>query len=330
MKKSFSIQDCLWAALAFIVILGKKFTRTKNRVRGAISLSLLSLSLHRIKKPLFSRNSLGAARTRATRLFKRPFLTQNHILAVIVILTGLVLAAGAFVLWPAYTSPESRFYTSAIGFLKVQRLLGIEMQAEAQHPVLHDFMTPVLGDGTLQCDFYNVPLVPSAQVTALHTEEGDQVKAGALLADLDDTEAVLNLQSAQLALDSANAQRARVEAGSVNTLVAERPDRDQVALDGLEKVLKVAQARVKVYSTLQGSGASSRIELINAQTELASAQLNYSQAQVDMRASSAGFPQSKEIAQNTVNTAQNLLKQRRKSLNIITSSPRPPAPSTGC
>ena len=38
MKKSFSIQDCLWAALAFIVILGKKFTRTKNRVRGAISL----------------------------------------------------------------------------------------------------------------------------------------------------------------------------------------------------------------------------------------------------------------------------------------------------
>ena len=291
------------------MILGKKFTRTKNRVRGAIS-----LSLHRIKKPLFSRNSLGAARTRATRLFKRPFLTQNHILAVIVILTGLVLAAGAFALWPAYTSPESRFYTSAIGFLKVQRLLGMQMQAEAQHPVLHDFMTPVLGDGTLQCDFYNVPLVPSAQVTALHTEEGDQVKAGALLADLDDTEAVLNLQSAQLALDSANAQRARVEAGSVNTLVAERPDRDQVALDGLEKVLKVAQARVKVYSTLQGSGASSRIELINAQTELASAQLNYSQAQVDMRASSAGFPQSKEIAQNTVNTAQNLLKQRQEEL----------------
>ena len=38
---------------------------------------------------------------------KKRILTQNRVLAVIVISTGLVLAAGAFVLWPSYTSPDA-------------------------------------------------------------------------------------------------------------------------------------------------------------------------------------------------------------------------------
>ena len=59
---------------------------------------------------------------------KKSIFTQNRLLAAIVAGTGLVLAAGAFVLWPSYTSPESRFYTSALGFLKVQRLLGMPME----------------------------------------------------------------------------------------------------------------------------------------------------------------------------------------------------------
>ena len=247
-------------------------------------------------------------------LMKKPVLTQNRVLAAIVVATGLMLAAGAFALWPSYTNPESRFYTSAIGYLKVQRLLGVPMEAEAEHPVWHDFTAPILGEGTLQCDFYNVPVVPAARVTALHVEEGDKVEAGQLLAELDDTVAASNLRSAQLALDSATAEQARVEAGSVNTLIEERPERGRVSIEGLGEVLKAAEARVEMYRNLQASGASSRLELISAEADLATARLNYNQAQVDVRASNAGLPQSREIAQNAVNAAQNLLGQRQQEL----------------
>jgi hypothetical protein len=73
---------------------------------------------------------------------KRRVFTQDRVLGSIVIATGLLVAAGAFVLWPAYTNPVSRLYTSAIGYLKVQRLLGIQMEAEAEPPVWHDFEIP--------------------------------------------------------------------------------------------------------------------------------------------------------------------------------------------
>ncbi|MBV8352786.1 MAG: biotin/lipoyl-binding protein, partial [Verrucomicrobia bacterium] len=144
---------------------------------------------------------------------KRGLFTKKRVLGSTVVAFGLILAAGAFLLWPAYTNAESRLFTSVIGFLKLQRFLGMPMETEAVHPVWHDFETPVLGEGTIQCNFYNVPVVPTARVTALHVEEGDEVKEGQLLAELNETEATLSLNSAQLGVASAAAEQQRVEAG---------------------------------------------------------------------------------------------------------------------
>jgi multidrug efflux pump subunit AcrA (membrane-fusion protein) len=256
---------------------------------------------------------------------KRRVFTQDHVLGLIVIVTGLIVAAGAFVLWPAYTDPVSRLYTSAIGYLKVQRMLGIEMEAEAEHPMWHDFEIPLLGEGTIQCNFYNVPVVPAARVTALHVEEGDEVKEGQLLAELDETAAILSRDSAQVAVASAMAEQQRVEAGSVNALVAERPEKDRVSLEGFAKVVKEAEAKVEMYQKLRATGAASLLELVNAEKELATAQTNYNEAQVNAGMSTKGLPQSKEIAQNAVNDAENLLQQRQEALKYY----RVTAPAAG-
>ena len=241
----------------------------------------------------------------------------NRILALMVVATGLIVAAGVFVLWPAYTNPESRMYTSALGYLKVQRLLGLEMKAEAEQPIYHDFETPVLGEGTIQCNFYNVPVVPTSRIKALKVEEGDEVKQGQVLAELDDTQAMIDFNSAQLALSTAKAQVQRVEAGSVNTMQAERPEHDKVDLAGLEKIVKNAEAKVAMYKKMEKDGASSRLELVNAETELANAELNYEQAKVSAGMSNQGQPQSKQIAQNAVNDAQNLLRQKQEALRYF-------------
>ena len=100
----------------------------------------------------------------------------NRILALVAVATLLIVAAGAFVLWPAYTNPQSQIYSSSLGYLKLQRLLGMHMKAEAEHPAYHDFETAILGEGTVQCNFYNVPVVPTARVKSLLVEEGDAVK----------------------------------------------------------------------------------------------------------------------------------------------------------
>ncbi len=231
---------------------------------------------------------------------KKPDITQNRVLAAIVVATGLILAAGAFVLWPAYISPESRIYTTSLGYLKIQRMLGIRLPVTAERPVWHDFDMPLLGEGTMQCNFYNVAIVPTSRVVALHVEEGDKVKAGQLLAELDDTNATLSLSSAELAARAALAEGQRVEAGSVNNLGAERPEKDRIELEGVGEVVKKMQAKVEMYRRLQAGGAASRLELVNAEIELQNARTAYSQARTNTVMSSQGFPESRQIARDAI------------------------------
>ncbi len=256
---------------------------------------------------------------------KRVTSCGNRILAILVAITGIVLGAGAFVLWPAYTSPESRIYTTALGYLKIQRLLGIKLHAEAAHPVWHDFETPVLGEGTMQCNFYNVPVVPIARIASLHVEEGDEVKEGQLLAELDDSTAQLSLDSARLGVGTAAAQRHRVEAGSVNGLQAERPEKDRISAEGLAEVVKSAQRKVDMYRQLQSHGGASRLELTNAEMELATAQTSYNESRFDTTMSNQGFPESREIAQIAIADAKNLLQQRQEAMKTY----RITAPASG-
>jgi HlyD family secretion protein len=248
---------------------------------------------------------------------ERRVFTKKSVVGSTVIAGGLIFAAGAFVLWPAYTNPESRLYSSIVGFLKVQRFLGLPMEGEAGHPVLHDFASPVLGEGAMQCDFYNVPVVPTARIKVLMVEEGDKVKQGQVLAELDETQAIIDVNSAELAVSSAKAQLQRAEAGSVNSMQAERPEHDKVDLAGLEKILSYAQGKVAMYKKMEQDGSSSRLELINAETELANAELNYEQAKVSAGMSNQGQPQSRVIASNAVDDAQNLLLQKQEALKYF-------------
>jgi multidrug resistance efflux pump len=245
---------------------------------------------------------------------ERRVFTKNRVLGTTVIAAGVIFGAGAFAFWPAYVNPASRLYTSVVGFLKVQRFLGAPMEAEAGHPVLHDFKTPVLGEGTTQCDFYNVPVVPTTRVKSLLVDEGDRVKKGQVLAELDDTQAEIRYRSAKLALADAKAQLVRVKAGSVNTMQAERPEKDKADLAGMEKVAKSAESKVKMYKQMEKDGASSKLELVNAEIELANDETNLEQAKISSGMSNQGAPGSVEIAQDAVGDAQNLLQQQEEEL----------------
>jgi multidrug efflux pump subunit AcrA (membrane-fusion protein) len=249
----------------------------------------------------------------------------SRILVMVVIATVVLLAAGGFALLPAYTNPESRFYTSALGYAKVERMLGIHFKAEAQHPVWHEFATPLLGEGTMQCNFYYVPVLPMARVTSLQAEEGDKVQQGQLLAELDETTAQLNLNSARLAVATAGAQQQRIEIGSALTLAQERPEKDRIALDDAAALLKVVSEKVKMFHELEARGVASHLDLLVATTEWANAQAALDQARVNAQMSTSGIPHSKDIASYALDDAKTLLHQREEAMKGF----RVLAPATG-
>jgi HlyD family secretion protein len=246
-------------------------------------------------------------------------------LFLVVLVTSAILAGGVFVLWPAYKNPTSRMYTSALGYLKVQRLLGIGFKADAVQPVPHDFHDPILGDGIMEANFYNVPIVPTAYVNSLKVEAGDEVKQGQVLAELDTTVAQLNLNSAELALANAKAEEERVAVGSVNLLTAERPEQTRVDLSGLRRQVQQAQDLVSMYTKLEKDGAGAKLQLLTAEMQLTTVETNYEVAKLNVSMSTAGFPQSKQIAENAVKDAENQLEQRKGALKYYAIT----APASG-
>jgi HlyD family secretion protein len=148
----------------------------------------------------------------------------------------------------------------------------------------------------------------------LHVEEGDTVSKGQLLAELDDTTARLNLSSAELAVETAMAERERVNIGSAYVLAQERPEKDRIDVAAAKDVLDRANEKLKTYRELVAKGVMARESLLDIETAAINAQKAYDQSLFEQRMSTQGSPESRKIAQNAVAQAEALLQQRREEL----------------
>jgi HlyD family secretion protein len=97
-------------------------------------------------------------------------------------------------------------------------------------------------------------------------------------------------------------------------LSAERPEQTQADLAGLRRQVDQAQDLVAMFSKLEKDGAGARLQLLTAQMQLSTVETNYEVAKLNVAMSSAGYPQSKQIAQNAVKDADNQLQQRKEAL----------------
>ena len=82
----------------------------------------------------------------------------------------------------------------------------------------------------------------------------------------------------------------------------------------MEKVVKEAKSKVDMYKKMEKDGASSKVEMINAELEYANAETNLEQAKVSVGMSSQGFPGANLVAQSAIDDAQNLVEQRAEEL----------------
>ena len=142
-------------------------------------------------------------------------------LTVTLILCGLT---AWLLIWPAYQNPSARMYTSKLGYATVLRQSGKPFPVKTAVAVERQVTGVFLGEGLVQSEPIQVPMIAMAGIVKVHVQEGDHVKKGQLLVELDDTRIKLKIEAAAAALETARAEQERVKVGSVNILLDERPE----------------------------------------------------------------------------------------------------------
>ena len=245
----------------------------------------------------------------------RQLVVSSRALIGLSLMIGCIGAVvGYFVLWPAYQSPTNRMYTSKLGFASVKRMLGKPFEVTTETVSVQNFETRFIGEGTLMSTPFMVPIVPMSKVIKVHVEEGDFVKKGALLVELDSSKASIKVGSAKLAIKTAAAERSRVEAGSAYVLAQERPEKDRINLDTAAAVAARSTEKLKTYQELYKRGIIARTKLLDAEKEDLTIRNQLQLAEFNSKMSKEGTPHSVSIAENAVQNAEQALDHRLEEL----------------
>ncbi|WP_379968916.1 efflux RND transporter periplasmic adaptor subunit [Ectobacillus sp. sgz5001026] len=155
----------------------------------------------------------------------------------------------------------------------------------------------------------------TSKVTAINVKVGDQVKAGQVLATLDDTDAKSKLSSAQANLTVAQAKLSQVQQGTATSadIAAQQVsiDKAQIAVDGAQQKYNDAQAQFDAKKITQS-------DLNQALNALKSAQADYNLAQVKMTQLKAP-PKDSDVqtAKAAVDQASSALQQQQVALDKL-------------
>lgn len=220
------------------------------------------------------------------------------------------LAVLVAVFLPAYRAPLNKTYGTRFGYAAVQRQLGRPFPVQVATAEVRPVGRIILGEGLVACQSVLVPAIATAGVVRVHVQEGQAVRAGDLLAELDDSLAQIKVRSARLAVQTAEAELQRVLIGSAYVLAQERPEKDRINLEAAERQLTLLREKERMFTQLAASGAASRVELIGVQTQIAAQERARAEAEFNLGMSTRGQEQSRQIAANAIAEARHVLAVR--------------------
>ncbi|MBK1832577.1 HlyD family efflux transporter periplasmic adaptor subunit [Roseibacillus ishigakijimensis] len=220
----------------------------------------------------------------------------------------------AFVIWPAYKNPGARMYDSGLGYAALMRKLGKPFPVVTAEVKERPFTRAMLAEATCSADPYLVPVIPMATVAQVHIEEGDFVEKGQLLLELDPIKAEIKLESARLALATAEAELQRVRVGSAYVLAQERPDREKINVEAARQLSDQATDKVARYREAAKRGLIAQTTLLEAEKEFTSAVQEKELAELFLKMSTQGVKESEVIALNAVKDAREAVRHREEEL----------------
>ncbi len=233
-------------------------------------------------------------------------------LVSLTILVGLAVAR--FVIWPGYIDPNSRMYSSRLGYAALLRQQHRPFPVKYCRPEHRGLTQHYVGEGFVRSAPILVPVIPTARIQRVLVNEGDPVEKGQLLAQLDSAQARLRLEAARTMLEVARAELERARIGSAYLLEKERPEQDSIRVRAAEDQAKVQDELNRMAQELHEQGVVSRSELLQQRLSLIQVLANLRQAEVSLQQSQRGRGQSVRIAEASVREAELAVHQRELEL----------------
>ncbi|MEM7454501.1 MAG: efflux RND transporter periplasmic adaptor subunit [Planctomycetota bacterium] len=245
---------------------------------------------------------------------------------VFLAITGSISAAVAYLLiWPAYKNPIARMYTSSLGYSRVLRETGQPFPVKTAVAVEREITGTFIGEGIIQSEPVQVPMIAMAGIEKIFVDEGDYVEAGQMMVELDDTRIRMRIEAAAAALETARAEFERVKVGSVNVLLDERPALFQVELEAAENEAAAQREILERYRNLLEEGALSQKEWLEQTIVAKEAEVAYRTMLMTLNFAIEGRSNSIRIAEATIKEAEMAWKHRLSQLEDFISY----APASG-
>ena len=162
------------------------------------------------------------------RLSLRIALENSWISLVLAVSVSTFLALAVLVVLPGYSSPMSRLYSSKFGYGSLLRKLHKPFPVTSTFPVRRRLNRSCLGEGLVRSEPLIVSIIPMGTIKKMYVKDGDLVKKGQLLAEVEATIAEIKADAARAAVATANAELERVRIGSAYILTYERPKLDTI------------------------------------------------------------------------------------------------------
>lgn len=236
-------------------------------------------------------------------------------LAFLLISLAAVFLLSCTVVAPAYVSPLSRTYSSSLGYQAMARRLKKPFQIKTEQVAKHTFVQTHVGEGMMASQEILVPIIPMSRVKKVYVVEGQFVKKGDLLIELDESLAKIKLSSAELATETAGEELGRVDIGSAYVLAQERPEKDKIEMITARGELNVISEKLSIYKKLLNDGSISRNEYLEIELKYHAVKKRFDTAKFHFEMSSKGQKKSMNIAKNAVSEARNALKAKGHELD---------------
>jgi len=229
----------------------------------------------------------------------------NALVACVVVATIIVTAFSIWkVIIPGYRQENNRTYASRFGYPAFNRKLGRPFPVKCALIEKRSLSGVEMGEGVLGCDHVVASVVPEGMVVAVHVHEGDRVKKGQLLVEIDTTIPKAAFERAQLSLKSAKADLERVKVGSPVSLTYERPEKAAIRLEVTKRDIELLREENEIRETVIQAGLLSKLAYLDARMKMADLEGALQADTFNLSMASRGREDSIEIAENRIATVE--------------------------
>jgi multidrug efflux pump subunit AcrA (membrane-fusion protein) len=241
----------------------------------------------------------------------RGFVWITFLVAVTGILTSAVVVG---LLIPGYTHPSNRLYTSRFGYPELLRAQGRPFPVTTARPEQRVLSHTFLGEGVVRSEPILVPIVPMGRIVGVQVAEGDPVRKGQLLAEVDPNRAVINLDAARSALETAKAELERTRIGSSYILKYERPKSESIRLDAAKQSVATFDKILAMQQRLTSRGYHYPLLLFEQEVNAIQLRAEARQAEFALGMAERGKEQSLRIGEQAVHEAELAVRLRTSEL----------------